>query len=440
MKGYLVCFVGVDGTGKTALAKKFVANMIKNKVPVKYVWFRFPYFFTLPLLLIARTLNLTKYTRKAGYRIVEHNFVSQPLRTLYPFVLFLDALLYYFYKVSVRTRAGFVVVCDRWVPDIIIDASIDTSNLKLEHNWIGKLYELLSLKTTLEVVVDASDTVLRKRRPEAEFDSTTKVRRFLYRSYAKRHQANIIYSDSPLEVTFRQSMLLVSNSNLIFRQNDKTYGSSNVWLRPLLKRRFFAIASNWFFQGTLIMTASERVFRFLLELSMFALLFAGMSFLVPLVLSVIIAALLAHTINWVLNGNFWVVYKFFGRQSNPELLTSFLAKLRSRKDFAQNGVLAVSAFGSLSRGEFKSSSDLDMRVVRRTGVGNWMKANLFALKLRSTSFFRKIPLDLFVLDSASQVYEHISRDEKPVVVYDAEGVLNVIAENCISLEEKFVEN
>jgi thymidylate kinase/predicted nucleotidyltransferase len=434
MKGKLLCFIGVDGTGKTTIAKKFVELMTKRKVPAKYLWFRFPYFFTLSILLTARVLGLTKYSNKSGYRIVEHNFGSQPLKSLYPIVLFLDALLYYYYKIYLLTRVGFIVICDRWVPDIIIDSSIDTSNPELKHNWIGKLYGLLSSKANFQIIADASDNILETRRPETKFDPTTKVRRSLYRSYAKKHSENVIYSDDSAEVTFEHLMFIINNSELDLRQKKKTYGSSNVWLQPFLEKRVFSIASNWFFQGTLIMTRSERAFRYLLELTIFLALFTSMSFFLPLFWSTIVALIIAHTINWILNGNFWVVYKFFGRESRLEVVMIFLAKLRSRKDFSQKGVLTVSAFGSLSRGEFKSSSDLDIRIVRLHGIRNWGKANLFILQLRTVAFFRKIPLDLFLLDSPNQIYKHISRGEKPVVLYDADGILNAKAEKRMKLE------
>jgi len=427
--------MGVDGTGKTTFAKLFVAQMAKKKIPAQYLWFRFPYFFTLAILGVARFLKFTRYTRKGRYRIAEHNFQFQPLRTLYPVVLFLDALLYYFCKIVVQTRIGFNIVCDRWTSDIVVDTTIDTSNSDLERSWIGRLYGLLASKASFVVFLDASDSILQIRRPETEFDPTARTRRFLYRSYAQRHKLNTIYSNTPLKVTYKELLNLINKSKLTLNPLGKTYGSSNLWLRPLLKRRFFAIASNWFFQGTLIMTTSELAFRFVLEFAIAASIFAVVSFFVSQTLSVIAAILIAHTINWMMNGNFWIVYKFFGRESNPDSIMVFLAKLNSGKYFLQNGVLAVSAFGSLSRGQFKRSSDLDMRIVRQKGFTNWVKANLFMLKLRSTSFLKKIPIDAFLLDKADQIYEHISRNEPPVAIYDPQGVLRTVNDNCILFED-----
>jgi len=435
MSGLLICFVGVDGTGKTALAKLLVAGMVKKRIPVKYLWFRFPYFFTLAILGVARVLRITRYTRKARYRIVEHNFQFQPLRTLYPVVLFLDALLYYFCKVSVQTRIGFNIVCDRWIPDIIVDTTVDTSNPDLERSWIGRLFKMLASKASFVVFVDASDFILQMRRPETEFDPTTRTRRSLYRSFAQRHKLNTIFSNNPLEVTCKELLNLINKSKLTLNPLDKTYGSSNLWLQPLLKRRFFAIASNWFFQGTLIMTTSELAFRFVLEFAMAASIFAVLSFFVSQTLSVIAGILFAHTINWMMNGNFWILYKFFGRELNPDSIIAFLAKLNSGKYFLQNGVLAIAGFGSLSRGQFRRSSDLDMRIVRQKGFTNWVRANLFMLKLRSTSFLKKIPIDAFLLDKADQIYEHISRNEPPVAIYDPQGVLRTVNDNCILFED-----
>jgi predicted nucleotidyltransferase len=141
---------------------------------------------------------------------------------------------------------------------------------------------------------------------------------------------------------------------------------------------------------------------------------------------------MAHTIDWSFNGSIWATQKFFGRESDPKQLIDFLKKLEKGEYF---GVEAIAVFGSLSRGQFGVSSDLDMRIVRKKGFVSWMRTNLFVLKLRSISFVKKLPVDVLVLDRADQIYEHISRKEPPVVVYDPTSVLRTINNHCISLDD-----
>jgi predicted nucleotidyltransferase len=286
--------------------------------------------------------------------------------------------------------------------------------------------------------VDTSDPILQVRRPETKFDPTARTRRSLYRSYAQRRKLKTICSNTPLEITYKELLSLINNSKLTLNSPDKTYEcATNLWLRLLLKRRFFALASNWLFQCTLIMTTSELVFRFVLEFAIAASVFAILSLFTSQTLSAIAGVLIAHTINWTLNGNFWAVPKFFGRRYNIRRNIEFLKSLKKMRRPFKSCVVAIAVFGSLSRGQFNEASDLDMRIVRQKGFTNWVKANLFMLKLRSKSFLKKIPMDAFLLDRADQVYEHISHNESPVVIYDPKGILWTINDYCILLKDLY---
>lgn len=206
---------------------------------------------------------------------------------------------------------------------------------------------------------------------------------------------------------------------------------TNTWARPLLMRRNFVITVNWIFQGMLIMTMSERIFRFLLEITIASALFAIISHSVPLVENIIFSLAVAHTIDWSFNGNVWATQKFFGRKSNPRYMIELLRRLEKGK----HCVGAIAVFGSLSRGQFSKSSDLDMRIVRQKGFIGWIRTNLFVLKLRSTSFVKKLPIDILIMDRADQIYEHINRNELPVVIYDPNNILLTISDHRISLED-----
>ena len=209
--------------------------------------------------------------------------------------------------------------------------------------------------------------------------------------------------------------------------SEKPYATDEArkrpWLRPFLKRRSFVIVANWVFQNTLVMATSERVFRFALEFACAVTIFVTVSSFVSNFENAVLSLFTAHTINWALNGNFWATQKFFGRKYSSAKMNQFLMKLRQRARLSQDGVAAIAVFGSLSRGQFSESSDLDVRIVRKPGIFSWAKANLFALQLRLIASVRTLPLDLLVLDNINQIYEHISSNESPVVIYDPDNLL-----------------
>ena len=102
---------------------------------------------------------------------------------------------------------------------------------------------------------------------------------------------------------------------------------------------------------------------------------------------------------------------------------------------AFGSISAIVAFGSLSRGEFTETSDIDMQIVRTPGIFNWVKANAFGFYLRSVAFLRKIPLDLYVLDGVNQIGRHISPHEPPIVVYDPTNALSKKDGRALPLRE-----
>lgn len=432
----IICFIGTDGSGKTTRVKKLVNDLNQKGIPAKYVWFRFPYFLTLILLGTARVLGFTKYLRHGKSRIVEHNFHRQPFKTLFPLLVFLDTLFYYTRKVAIPSKFDLVVVCDRWIYDIIVDITVDTRDPYFEGSLLGRLFNSLASRATFPVFLDAPDHVLEARRPETKLDPWASKRRLLYRSVANKHRLYTLYSNAKIDVTHQELMELLSKeSTLRSPRSEKIYGNiKNYWLQPLLRRRFFVIAANWVFQNTLIMAKSELVFRFILESAFVVLIFSSLSSIVSCAENAVLSILIAHTVNWIINGNLWVTQKFFGRRFDPERMIKFLFTFRDKERLSQEGIAAIAAFGSLSRGEFSESSDLDIRIVRRLGLYNWIKANLVTLKLRLMAFAKRIPIDSCVLDSVNQIYEHISPNEPPVVIYDPDNSLSTINKNVIPLK------
>ena len=67
------------------------------------------------------------------------------------------------------------------------------------------------------------------------------------------------------------------------------------------------------------------------------------------------------------------------------------------------------------RGEWKETSDLDMRLVRRPGVRNGLRACWFVMKERTRANMRRFPLDVFLLDDFSRL-DRLRHDEQALHV------------------------
>ncbi len=181
--------------------------------------------------------------------------------------------------------------------------------------------------------------------------------------------------------------------------------------------------SSWLFQGILYMDTTEKVFKILLDILFFIpiyFIFRGYGSL-----SLFIAIIFTHTINWIFNGQIFVLLKNLRlTKTEPERFIQYLNDLQKRIK-KENSILAAAAFGSLSRGQLKETSDLDIRIIRKKGVINGFRACLFVLSERTRALFNKFPLDIYVLDDVTTIKRHIDKVEikKLIMLYDPYKIL-----------------
>jgi len=417
--------MGTDGSGKTTLTRTVIACLRRNGVPSNYLWFRTPYFFTYVILLISRELGFTHYIRCGRSKVASSNFMSQPIRTVYRVLALFDTTIHYCLKLAIPRYFGATIVCDRWIYDVIVDISVNTQDRAFCSSLVGRVMILLASKADFVAMLDASDLKLNSRRPDAKFDPLIGERRRLYRLLADKYGVPIYLSNSMNQRKAAYEKIMTHFTNQLSSPREKIYGigynDHNVLVRFLLKKRVFAAFSNWLFQGILIMCPSELCFRLGSELLLAIFIYYAIVPSLGESRAVILCLLMAHTANWILNGNFIGTQKFFGMKYDPTKVAYFLTRLKAGHQLLRSGVSMIAAFGSWSRtGKLTEHSDLDIRVIRRPGLLNWLKANVFASVMRLTAVRYFVPLDLYVLDRRDQIYEHIRAEERPVMIYGPE--------------------
>lgn len=201
--------------------------------------------------------------------------------------------------------------------------------------------------------------------------------------------------------------------------DDKPYYkvSRSSILQPLLRSPFFALAVHWVFQGTLYMDRAELLFKLGLDLILTAILWLLLSPLLDLswIWVLLAAFLVAHTLNFLFNGQLWVVLKHFRliRHSRAEF-DAYLDRL-SDGIRAEPSIQWAAAYGSLVRDQWHQSSDLDVRLVRRPGLRNGLRACWFTLRERTRALVSRFPLDVFLLDDPERLVR-LRHDEQPLVI------------------------
>lgn len=195
----------------------------------------------------------------------------------------------------------------------------------------------------------------------------------------------------------------------------------------ILKYGFAILVSAWFFQGMLYMNWRETVLKILINIVItYFLFFMG--------LPIIISLITAHTLNFAFNGQLFAMYTHMGATNVTSKLFLEQTILTSERLKYSTSINAAIAYGSLSRGDFKSTSDIDIRFVPKDGKINFWLASLFAIKERFFGFINGYPLDLYVFEP-KVLLKKMRSDELPIFIYEANNSMHKVYKNRLSMKD-----
>jgi predicted nucleotidyltransferase len=178
---------------------------------------------------------------------------------------------------------------------------------------------------------------------------------------------------------------------------------------------------NWLHQALFYMDRTEFLVRVFVEgICLFCLLFP-LSFFFQSVITdwrvLVVSFLLVHTLNWILNGNWWalMMFTFPGiHNSGEELTCKYLSDMADRLK-TNRSIAALAVYGSPARGQWHDKSDLDLRILRKKGFLNGWAAALVTMRERCKAFVAGQPVDLFLSDSP-QFLMKMREDENPIIL------------------------
>jgi hypothetical protein len=185
------------------------------------------------------------------------------------------------------------------------------------------------------------------------------------------------------------------------------------------RARLWNLPRGWAHQGFFYLDRTQRIGRVVFEIVPTAVLAGLIGGIGGIPLSNVwlwcAGLFLAHTLNWVLNGNWWagMLFAFPRLRNRGERATcAYLNDMadRLRRDRAISGAMI---FGSVSRGQWHERSDLDMRLLRRPGVWNGVAGVLILLRERWIALWSRQPLDIYLADGIPFL-KRMRADEPPI--------------------------
>jgi len=131
----------MDGSGKTTHSRLMSAHLEESGEKCRYIWFGNAYFLSYPFMIICRMLGLTKtYHLANGLAVSEHQYYkNRSISSMWPWIQFLDTIILANLRIRLPLWRKFVVVCDRFIPDIIVELMSDVDDDRLYKRLVGRL-------------------------------------------------------------------------------------------------------------------------------------------------------------------------------------------------------------------------------------------------------------------------------------------------------------
>jgi len=198
-KGFLICFTGVDGSGKTTHAKSLMKYLKRKGYSCVYVWGASRPILSYIFFAFTKLMGYWKETKKNAYtNPLEYapKKIARKFGALLNFFLFVDFHLKAFLKVRLPLTFGKIVICDRYFYDLLME---------LERTKVSSKRMIFLLSRTLPQPIitfmpEAPETLINKRR-EFPYEEL-KLKRNIFLQLAKLF--NFVVIDTSNDFLYNQ--------------------------------------------------------------------------------------------------------------------------------------------------------------------------------------------------------------------------------------------
>ena len=226
-KGFLICFTGIDGTGKTTLSKELVELLNEKGIKCKYVYARLNPFILKPFILLGGLVflrrgeiseNYFEYSNTKRRAIEKHSFLSR----IYQQILLFDYILQIFFKVKLPLIFGKNIVCDRYIYDTVItDLSVD---MNYSRDRVMNLLDNLlrfSPKPDITFLIDVPEKTAYQRKNDTPSIGYLKERRDIYLDVGKEYEMVILNGSKSLKELRKEIRKRLLNKKIGVMENER---------------------------------------------------------------------------------------------------------------------------------------------------------------------------------------------------------------------------
>lgn len=211
----LVCLIGIDGTGKTTLARNTVAALRAQGVRSSYLYGRTVPLVSRLLMAVGRATLLRRHDLWQDYRAyaADKKRVSRHRALAWPYAasIWLDYLVQVWAKLLLRLPSGGIVVLDRYVYDTVIsdlavhlDYSPDQAMQAVERGLV------LLPKPALTILLDLPEEVAFARKNDMPHVDYLRERRSRYLELQARPEVELLEADRSRQELLEETLLRIA--------------------------------------------------------------------------------------------------------------------------------------------------------------------------------------------------------------------------------------
>jgi thymidylate kinase len=199
----LICFMGIDGSGKTTLARELVREADRLGIHYRYVWGNAQPIFLRPLRALAHLTVLRKTDMKKDNEdyeqvkekvSIKYGFFSR----IYSRVLMVDYFIWLFLKVKIPLFLGRRILCDRYLFDVAINLYFLNKSLFPEiERTVHSLLRYFPAPDLL-FLIDIPPAVAFERKSDIPSIGFLEKRRAIYHKLSEDFNAVVLDGTSPI--------------------------------------------------------------------------------------------------------------------------------------------------------------------------------------------------------------------------------------------------
>ncbi len=192
---------GIDGCGKTTLIRELRNRLEREGLTTRYEWLRYNHRLVRPVHGLSRLVGLSRCYRTPDQSMWRHEFYrSRLFCSFYILLTWLDVWLgRLILAVRLRSDNVDVVVCDRWVQDILVDLAVDTRRRDLlAGTWHSRFTRILPPGVRQYLIVRDSESVV-SARPDVRQDVSHSFRQKLYGRLERSPDVVVVQNNGTVE-------------------------------------------------------------------------------------------------------------------------------------------------------------------------------------------------------------------------------------------------